>query len=77
MKITLLAVGYFISLIPPVVIACAMAAVAGALVYLFLFPHPQPQPVRNVARQRNQRIYTNTTPVYHGRRWPTAVGCMA
>lgn len=75
MKITLLAVGYFISLIPPVVIACAMAAVAGALMYVFLFP--QPQPVRKVARPRNQRIYTNATPVYRGRRWPLAVGCMA
>lgn len=75
MKITLLAVGYFISLIPPVAIACAMAAVAGALLYLFLFP--QPQPVRKAARQRTQRSYTNATPSYHGRRWPTAVGCMA
>ena len=76
MKITLLAVGYFISLIPPVAIACAMAAVAGALVYLFLFPHSPPQPVRKVARSRKV-IYTNTTPAYHGRRWPVAVGCMA
>lgn len=73
--ILVLFAGYLASFIPPLAWLCIAAGVAGALMYVFLFP--QPQPVRKVARTRNQRIYTNTTPVYHGRRWPTAVGCMA
>ena len=73
--ILVLFAGYLASFVPPLAWLCILAAVAGALMYVVLFP--QPQPVRKVARQRNQRIYTNTTPGYHGRRWPTAVGCMA
>lgn len=73
--ILVLFAGYLASFIPPLAWLCIAAAVAGALMYVFLFP--QPKPVRKVARQRTQRSYTNATPSYHGRRWPTAVGCMA
>ena len=73
--ILVLFAGYLASFVPPLAWLCIAAAVVGALMYVVLFP--QPQPVRNVARQRNQRIYTNATPAYHGRRWPVAVGCMA
>ena len=72
--ILVLFAGYLASFVPPLAWLCIAAAVAGALMYVFLFP--QPQPVRKVARSRKV-IYTNATPVYHGRRWPTAVGCMA
>ena len=65
--------GYLASFIPPLVWLCIGAAVAGALLYVFLFPAPQPVP--QVTRKR--RIYTNTTPMYHGCRWPVAVGCAA
>jgi hypothetical protein len=67
--------GYLASFIPPLAWLCIAAAVAGALMYVVLFP--QPQPARRPARKQAVRRYTNTTPAYHGRRWPTAVGCAA
>lgn len=70
--ILVLFAGYLASFIPPLAWLCIAAAVAGALLYVILFP--QPKPVRKAARTRNQRTYTKS---YHGRRWPTAVGCMA
>jgi hypothetical protein len=73
--ILVLFAGYLASFVPPLAWLCIAAAVTGALMYVFLFP--QPKPVRKVARHRTQRSYTNATLSYHGRRWPTAVGCMA
>lgn len=75
--ILVLFTGYLASFVPPLAWLCILAAVAGALLYVFMFPQVTAQPVRLVARSRNQRIYTNVSPSYHGRRWPTAVGCMA
>ena len=74
MKISLLAVGYLISLIPPVVIVCALAGIAGLALHLVLFP-PKVQAKRRPARTR--RTYTNTLPQRKSGRWPVAVGCAA